>query len=230
MTININSISKFNFDSIFDHISITYIYDNNDTVNQLTYYFINQFNNRGISGYLFTDNKYGKSEKLNNCKTSNYMESHLDCILNEKCDKEHNYQFIIFDNCYIKEVLSDSYIDNTIQDLLENNTSYLFYLIFIDRDNSYLPQVLRFKIDYVFIYNNNDNYNGLLYSYFGNTFPNYNSFFNMIQQMREQNNYVVIIKNSLKYHNNEKIFYFNKTNEQIIKKCLNDEYILIIDI
>ncbi len=251
---DIDSISEFDFNSIFSHISTTFIHDNNsnnDNVNKLIDQIISKFDNMEIGGYLFTDNKgkYGKADVISdNYDIFNYKESKLDYLLDVKDDiiekdKGKNLaQFIIFDNCYIRGGPSNNYqdydcIDGTIKDLINNNTSYQFYLIFIDRQNSYLPPSLRFNIDYVFIYNNNDNdeeYAGILFSYFGSEFQKYDVFVDAVQQMRLRDNYLVIIRNSLKYYNNEKIFYYDfseiESAEEIINKCLDNEYVMIIDI
>ncbi len=248
--LDIDSISEFDFDSIFSNISTTLIYDNNSNnynTNKLLDNIISKFDDMGIEGYLFTDNKtkYGKEEIVsNNYDIFKYKESRLDYLLNlkndviERCKNQNFSQFIIFDNCYIKEGYSNDYkdydcIDETIKDLLNNYNRYQFYLIFVDRENSYLPQSIRFNIDYVFIYNDNDEYNGLLFSYFGSEFQRYNLFVDTIEQMRSMNNYLVIIKNSLKYYNNEKIFYYDfeaESTTEIINKCLDHEYEIIIDI
>lgn len=265
--LDIDSISEFDFNSIFSHISTTLIYDNNsnnDNVNKLIDQIISKFDNMEIRGYLFTDNKskYGKADVISdNYDIFSYKESKLDYILDVKNDiiekdkskhlifaPTYPYeltQFIIFDNCYMRGgngSNNNTYqdydcIDGTIKDLINNNTSYQFYLIFIDRQNSYMPPSLRFNIDYVFIYNNDDEYNGILFSYFGSEFQKYNIFIDTSKQIRSRDSYLVVIKNSLKYYNNEKIFYydFNETNllsctEDIINKCLDEEYVIVIDI
>jgi hypothetical protein len=249
--IDVDYISEFNFDSILENISSTFIYDSDYETNskKMIDHITSKFKDKGIEGYIFTKNKskYGKYE-VDEFDVIKYKESQLDYLLNIKNDilcqinksKKENKkmltQYMIFDNCF-----SYDNVDGTIKDLIEYNDTYMFHVIFISSNNLILPPYIRFNLDYVFIYNSINNDDSILYSWWANNLLDEKTFSDTLHHMRTNNSYLVIIKNSLRYYGTDiydKIFYYNfsdNSNEiidrsEFIKKCLNGEYILTVDI